>query len=184
MAGAKSVLSDLINCCSWKPAQLLPQAGNITSKNSSFPEPLLLRLAALPRSEAQLQRPQDNGCGYGLSPVKTGEADKELTRGVERLFGHCLISVAGICSVASTAGIKRQEEGNQWNYFLRPPRLTVPPLWQGGPSCSCFLWTQDDATAACGSSAEVCGGRDWHPAWWGTNPSHLSAAYALGGHKD
>lgn len=131
MAGAKSVLSDLINCCSWKPAQLLPQAGNITSKNSSFPEPLLLRLAAPPRSEAQLQRPQDNGRGYGLSPVKTGEADKELTRGVERLFGHCLISIAGICSVASTAGIKRQEEGNQWNYFLHPPRLTVPPLWQG-----------------------------------------------------
>lgn len=28
MAGAKSVLSDLINCCSWNPARLLPQAGN------------------------------------------------------------------------------------------------------------------------------------------------------------
>lgn len=123
------------------------------------------------------------GEAMGSALLRQEKLTKNSREGLKGFFGHCLISIAGICSVASTAGIKRQEEGNQWNYFLRPPRLMVPPLWQGG-SCSCFLWTQDDAPAACGSSAEVCGGRDCHLAWWGTDPSHLSAAYALGGHED
>lgn len=85
MAGAKSVLSDLINCCSWNPARLLPQAGNgspasiLASRSRSCSD---LQPRPGQRRGCRLQRLQDDGLGYELSPVKTGAADKELRREV------------------------------------------------------------------------------------------------------
>lgn len=120
------------------------------------------------------------GLARGSALLRREKLTKNSGEEVKGFFGHCRISVAGICSVASTAGIERQEQGNQWTYFLRPPWFTVPPLRQGVPSCSCFLRTQGDATAVGGSSAEVCRGREWRPAPWGTNPTFLQPMLWVG----
>lgn len=133
----------------------------ITGNNSSFPELLLLGLAAPPRSEAQLQRPQDNRLGCGFSSVKRGKSQHALTKspGAEGLFGDCLTCVAEMSLVTSTGGIKRQAQGNQWNYFLCVT-FCVPRVLCGSqlPHCgrrdqgSCFMGTQGSAAAMCGSA--------------------------------
>ena len=63
----------------------------IIGNNSGFPKPLLPRLAAPPRSEAQLLRPQDNSSAVG-SACEVRESHRDYDEGPTR--GVCLNCVA------------------------------------------------------------------------------------------
>lgn len=115
----------------------------ITGSNSSFPEPLLPRLAAPPRSKAQLQSPQDNGLGCGLNPVKRQKATTVLTKNA--LMGSK--ASLGMPSLGKShfpcrtyPGYRKTAAREAWNYFLCVSFCVfpgvAPPLWQAGPAAS------------------------------------------------
>ena len=79
----------------------------MTGNNSGFPEPLLPRLAAPPRSEAQLLRPQDNRQAVG-SACEERESHHDSDKGpTHRVKDFCLICVAEISSATATWGYEQ-----------------------------------------------------------------------------